>query len=59
MEIIEKKKKSKKNKTKIMNFLEMFGRRGWICEDCNNFNYESRNKCYRCGIPKKPKKIIK
>ena len=37
----------------------MFGRRGWICEECNNFNYESRNKCNRCGIPKQPKKIIR
>ena len=35
----------------------MFGRRGWICELCNNFNYESRKKCNRCHITKKPKKI--
>ena len=35
----------------------MFGRRGWICLDCNNFNYESRNKCNRCGTIKNPKKI--
>jgi len=33
----------------------MFGRKGWICDDCNNFNYETRNKCNRCGIPRKPK----
>ena len=38
--------------------MEMFGRRGWICKLCNNFNYETRVKCYRCGILKKPKKII-
>jgi hypothetical protein len=25
-------------------------RKGWICEDCNNLNYESRNKCYKYGI---------
>lgn len=24
--------------------LEMFGRRGWICSQCNNFNYESNHK---------------
>ena len=22
--------------------VEMFGRKGWICEMCNNFNYESK-----------------
>jgi hypothetical protein len=21
--------------------VEMFGKRGWICDSCNNFNYES------------------
>ena len=36
----------------------MFGRRGWICKLCNNFNYETRFKCNRCGIIKKPKKIF-
>ena len=35
--------------------IEMFGRRGWICELCNNFNYETRKKCNRCHINKKPK----
>ena len=39
--------------------IEMFGRVGWICEQCNNFNYDTRNKCNRCGIPKSPKKISK
>ena len=38
--------------------VEMFGRRGWICKLCNNFNYETRIKCNRCGILKKPKKIM-
>ena len=38
--------------------VEMFGRRGWICKLCNNFNYETRIKCNRCGILKKPKKLI-
>jgi hypothetical protein len=22
--------------------VEMFGKRGWVCESCNNFNYESK-----------------
>ena len=39
--------------------IEMFGRVGWICDQCNNFNYDTRNKCNRCGIPKSPKKISK
>ena len=37
--------------------IEMFGKRGWICLLCNNFNYETRIKCNRCGELKKPKKI--
>ena len=36
----------------------MFGRKGWICKLCNNFNYETRIKCNRCGIMKKPKNIV-
>ena len=35
----------------------MFGRRGWICDLCNNFNYETRKKCNKCHMMKKPKKI--
>ena len=35
----------------------MFGRRGWICKLCNNFNYETRKKCNRCHMLKKPRKI--
>ena len=38
--------------------VEMFGKKGWICKLCNNFNYESRLKCNRCGITKMPKTII-
>ena len=38
--------------------VQMFGRRGWICQLCNNFNYETRVKCNRCGVPKKPKRIF-
>ena len=39
--------------------LEMFGRRGWICKECNNFNYEIRKKCNKCHINKKMKKLCK
>ena len=35
----------------------MFGKRGWICNLCNNFNYEQRIKCNRCGVVKNPKII--
>ena len=37
---------------------EMFGRRGWICNLCSNFNYETRKKCNKCNEIKNPKKII-
>ena len=56
---VPKAKKNKKRKKKKIDdeyTVEMFGRRGWICEGCNNFNYESRKKCNRCKIPKKPLK---
>ena len=33
----------------------MFGRLGWICRQCNNFNFETRNKCNRCQAIKMPK----
>ena len=36
---------------------KMFGRIGWICKFCNNFNFESRNKCNRCSKNMKPKTI--
>ena len=36
----------------------MFGRHGWICKLCNNFNYDTRKKCNRCHVVKKPKKIV-
>ena len=38
--------------------VKMFGRIGWICEKCENFNYENRKKCNRCGIQKRPKRIF-
>jgi len=37
--------------------LKMFGRVGWICKQCNNFNFETRNKCNRCLAIKNPKTI--
>jgi hypothetical protein len=37
--------------------IKMFGRVGWICKQCNNFNFETRNKCNRCYIIKNPKTI--
>ncbi len=36
----------------INNSIEMFGKKGWICPFCNNFNYENRTKCNRCKIVK-------
>ena len=33
----------------------MFGRLGWICRQCNNFNFETRNRCNRCQVIKMPK----
>ena len=51
----KKVKKSKKNKKKKLNddyTIEIFGRRGWVCQNCNNFNYESRKTCNRCKIVK-------
>ena len=38
---------------------EMFGRKGWICSFCNNFNFESRNKCNKCNKSKQNKTPIK
>ena len=37
--------------------IEMFGRKGWICKKCDNFNFETRNKCNRCFYAKEPKTI--
>ena len=42
-----------KNKNEYI--VEMFGKKGWICILCNNFNYETRSKCNRCGVVKTPK----
>ncbi len=39
--------------------IEMHGKKGWICNFCNNFNYENRNKCNRCKRNKSPKLLKK
>ena len=59
-DMVPKKKNKKKKKKKVDEeyIFEMFGRRGWICEGCNNFNYESRKFCNRCKIPKAPLKKV-
>ena len=51
-------KNNETNNQKNEYLIEMFGKKGWICILCNNFNYETRIKCNRCGALKKPKKII-
>lgn len=58
--IYESEKSIEENKASEKNgyLVEMFGRRGWICKICNNFNYETRNRCNRCGIPKRPENIV-
>ena len=35
--------------------IKMFGKFGWICRICNNFNFESRCICNRCKGIKAPK----
>ena len=58
-ENLNNEKKEKKNEDDTDEYLlEMFGRKGWICKLCNNFNYETRVKCNRCGILKNPKKLV-
>jgi len=57
----QKKNEKKMNDEKLEPgdyMVQMFGRRGWICQLCNNFNYETRVKCNRCGVAKKPKRIF-
>ena len=34
---------------------KMFGRLGWICFHCNNFNFNTRKNCNRCYAIKTPK----
>ena len=35
---------------------EMYGKKGWLCTQCNNFNYDTRNKCNRCHSARGGKK---
>ena len=49
--------KPKKKKVFDKYITQMFGRRGWICDLCNNFNYLGRKKCNRCHMLMKPRKI--
>ena len=37
----------------------MFGKKGWICQFCRNFNYATRKKCNRCHNKKQAKKLNK
>jgi ABC-type antimicrobial peptide transport system permease subunit len=63
----EKKKKEKKENEKDNKenlnlkeeeyIFEKFGKRGWQCSSCNNFNFESRIKCNRCQEIKNPKTL--
>ena len=53
---VKKQKTKKKKKPTDEYTIEVFGRLGWICEYCINFNYKSRKKCNRC---KKLKAAIK
>ena len=35
--------------------ISMFGKMGWLCRICDNFNFEARNICNRCKALKKPR----
>ena len=48
-----RKDKDKLNKDDYI--IKMFGRFGWICRICNNFNFETRTICNRCKAIKDPK----
>ena len=47
--------KEKNNLNKKNYLITMFGKLGWICHHCNNFNFETRNICNRCKTIKTPK----
>jgi hypothetical protein len=56
---IENKNRDKENGlTEDEYSIKMFGKNGWICVLCNNFNYETRTRCNRCKSLKNPKKIV-
>ena len=54
---IEKEKINIKEMEKEEYVFEKFGKLGWECEKCNNFNFESRTICNRCEAPKQPKSL--
>ena len=47
--------KDKDNSNQDDYLVTMFGKLGWMCRLCNNFNFESRNICNRCKVIKTPK----
>ena len=48
-------RKDKDDLNKDNYIIKMFGRFGWICRICSNFNFETRNICNRCKALKAPK----
>ena len=54
LDIIDEPKKEMKKEEYIF---EKFGKLGWECIKCNNFNFESRTICNRCEAPKQPKSL--
>ena len=57
--IVENKTKAKENFLQEEEYsTQMFGKKGWICVLCNNFNFETRLMCNRCKALKNPKKIV-
>lgn len=59
LEVKNIKNKFIKEKEESNDYLvEMFGKKGWICKLCHNFNYESRKKCNRCLVLKLPETIL-
>ena len=56
---VENKNKGKENVFPEEEYsTQMFGKKGWICVLCNNFNFETRIMCNRCKALKNPKKIV-
>ena len=56
---VENKNKGKENAFPEEEYsTQMFGKKGWICVLCNNFNFETRIMCNRCKALKNPKKIV-
>ena len=55
----ENKNKDKENALQEEEYsTQKFGKKGWICTLCNNFNFETRIMCNRCKALKNPKKIV-